>query len=163
MQSPNAMQIEMIGHVRCEVKERRHAPCQPSSQPGVLKRGFSGEVIIDARFEDALLDLESFSRIWLVYNFHLNSGYPLKVRPPRGGPKRGLFATRSPDRPSSIGLTSVRLLKRDGRVLHCDEMDLLDGTPILDIKPYIASVDAYPDANEGWLESQAWEPGREMK
>jgi tRNA (Thr-GGU) A37 N-methylase len=79
------------------------------------------------------------------------------VKPPRGGPVRGLFSTRSPHRPSSIGLTCVRLLSVEDDTILIDEMDMLDQTPVLDIKPYIPFADAFPNAKAGWVDEQNWE------
>jgi tRNA-Thr(GGU) m(6)t(6)A37 methyltransferase TsaA len=105
-------------------------------------------------FEASLTDLSGFSRIWLLWWFHQNEGWRPKVLPPRGRVgRRGLFATRAPYRPNPIGLTSVPLLEVKGRKLMIGPHDLLDGTPILDIKPYLPSVDSYPDESEGWLEA----------
>lgn len=110
-------------------------------------------------FEMALCDLGGFSRIWLLWWFHRNLGWRPKVLPPRGRVgRRGLFATRAPYRPNPIGLTSVPLLEIKGRKLIIGPHDLLDGTPILDIKPYLPSVDSFPAEREGWLESLL-EPG----
>ncbi|HVO31632.1 MAG TPA: SAM-dependent methyltransferase, partial [bacterium] len=101
-----------------------------------------------------LKDLESFSRIWVIFLFDRSGGFKLRIKPPRGGPKRGVFATRAPHRPSQIGLTSVAVLAVDaeaGRV-SVRGIDLLDETPILDLKPYLPMVDAWPEAGHGWLE-----------
>jgi len=91
--------------------------------------------------------------VWLIAFMHLN-GPRLRprVKPPRGGPKRGVLATRAPHRPNPIALSAVRLLAVRGRVLEVADLDLLDGTPILDIKPYIPDFDALPDASRGWLD-----------
>ena len=99
-------------------------------------------------------DVDGFSHLWLLAWFHLNGARrkPL-VRPPIGGPKRGVFATRAPHRPNPVGLTAVRLLRVRGRDLHVRGVDLIDGTPILDIKPYIPDYDAIDDATRGWLDS----------
>lgn len=104
-------------------------------------------------FELALHDLAGFDRVWLLAWFDRNSSWRPRVLPPRGpAVRRGLFATRSPHRPNPIGLTSVPLLSVEGRTLSIGPVDLLDGTPILDIKPYIPTVDSWPDARTGWLD-----------
>ena len=97
-------------------------------------------------------DLDGFDRIWLIFAFHLNDGWTSSVKPPRGGPKRGVLATRSPHRPNSIGLSAVELVSIEGRTLHLRGVDLLDGTPVLDIKPYVPYADAFPDARAGWID-----------
>jgi len=103
--------------------------------------------------EKVIQDLDGFERIWLIFAFHLSEGWKTCVKPPRGGPKRGVFATRSPHRPNSIGLSAVELLKIEGRTLYLRGVDLLDGTPVLDIKPYVPYADAFPDANAGWIDA----------
>lgn len=104
-------------------------------------------------FEQALEDLDGFERIWIVYQFHHNSEWKPKVMPPRGErTKRGVFATRAPYRPNPIGMSCVRLIKVDGLKVVIEGHDLLDGTPILDIKPYVPYADAFPDSKVGWLE-----------
>ena len=105
-------------------------------------------------FEQALEDLDGFERVWLVYEFHHNLNWKPKVLPPRGPHiKRGVFATRSPYRPNNIGLSCVELVKIEGRTISVKGFDLLDGTPILDIKPYLPSADAFPNARAGWTET----------
>lgn len=104
--------------------------------------------------ESALADLAGFERLWVISWLHRGGSWAPQVTPPRG-PRvaRGLFATRSPDRPNPIGLSVVRLLRIDGRNLHVNGIDLLDGTPILDIKPYVPYADAFPDSKAGWVDS----------
>lgn len=104
-------------------------------------------------FEQALEDLAGFERIWLIYAFHENNNWKPKTLPPRGPKqKRGVFATRSPYRPNPIGLSCVNLVGIEGLRLFVQESDLLDGTPILDIKPYLPYADSFPRARIGWLE-----------
>lgn len=109
-------------------------------------------------FEDALRDIEGFDYLWLISVFHRADGFRPTVLPPRSDLRRGVFATRAPRRPNPIGLTVVRLVRREGLTLFIAEVDLLDGTPILDIKPYVAWADAIPKAATGWLERPA-DPG----
>jgi tRNA-Thr(GGU) m(6)t(6)A37 methyltransferase TsaA len=97
-------------------------------------------------------DLGGFERIWLIFAFHLSDGWSSSVKPPRGGPKRGVLATRSPHRPNSIGLSAVELIRIEGRMLHLRGVDLLDGTPVLDIKPYVPYADAFPASRAGWID-----------
>lgn len=105
-----------------------------------------------SNFEQALQDLQGFDRIWILYWFHKNTGWKAKVSTPRGGAKRGVFATRSPHRPNPIGLSCVELLSIKGREIIIGKSDLIDGTPILDIKPYLINADAFPNCKQGWLE-----------
>ena len=110
--------------------------------------------------EKVIQDLSGFERIWLIFAFHLSEGWKNCVKPPRGGPKRGVLATRSPHRPNSIGLSAVELLKIEGRTLHLRGVDLLDGTPVLDIKPYVPYADAFPEAKAGWIDELDAQLGR---
>ncbi len=139
-----------IGVVHSHYKERFAAPRQPTLETPTAARI---ELKREMNLEQALQDLDGFSYIWVIYWMHLNRGWNPTVLPPRG-PKvrRGLFATRAPHRPNSIGLSAVRLLRIEGRNLHISGHDMLDGTPVLDIKPYIPYADAFPDAAHGWTE-----------
>jgi tRNA (adenine37-N6)-methyltransferase len=111
------------------------------------------ELLPGRNFEQALKDLAGFERIWVIAWLHLNENWQPTVIPPRG-PKvrRGLFATRSPHRPNPIAISALKLVRIEGLTLHVHGIDLLDGTPVLDIKPYVPYADAFPDAREGWLE-----------
>ena len=126
---------------------------------GKLFAGHPGRIELKPgmNFETALRDLEGFDRIWVIFLFHENEGWRPTTRPPvppKGKDRVGTFASRSPYRPNPIGLSCVRLLKVDGLTLYVDEADLLNGTPVLDIKPYIPMADAFPDAKAGWVEEQ---------
>ncbi len=145
-----------IGYFSCGYKEKYQLP----RQSGLLA-GYTGTVILNPghNFEQALHDLEGFERIWLLYNFHKNSYTKPKVMPPRGGVKRGVFATRSPHRPNSIGMSAVPLIAVRGRKVFVGDHDLLDGTPILDIKPYIDYCDSFTSKTLGWLDSVFEEEG----
>ena len=104
--------------------------------------------------EAALADLAGVERIWVVSWLDRGGTWSPMVRPPRGPRvRRGLFATRSPDRPNPIGLSAVKLMRIDGCDLHVRGIDLLDGTPILDIKPYLPYADAFPEAKAGWIDA----------
>jgi tRNA-Thr(GGU) m(6)t(6)A37 methyltransferase TsaA len=141
--------LTVIGHARTPWTRREDAPHQPSAAPDAI-----GTIEIDAPYRAGLADLDSFSRIWLLFVFDRSKGWAAAVKPPRGGPKRGVLATRAPNRPSPIGLTSAALTGVDlaAGLVQVRGIDLLDGTPIVDIKPYIPSIDAWPDAGHGWLE-----------
>ena len=105
-------------------------------------------------FETALEDLEGFDRIWVIFQFHLNNNWRPKVRPPVAPEKEriGVFATRSPHRPNPIGMSCVKLEKVEGLNIFVQDCDLLDESPVFDIKPYIPAADSFPDAKTGWLE-----------
>jgi tRNA-Thr(GGU) m(6)t(6)A37 methyltransferase TsaA len=114
------------------------------------------ELLPNRNLEHALEDLARWELIWVIFWFHLNSGWRPKVLPPRSTTgRKGVFATRSPHRPNPIGLSVVRLERIDGLTLHIRDADMIDGTPVLDLKPYIAYADAHPNAGTGWLEDAA--------
>jgi tRNA-Thr(GGU) m(6)t(6)A37 methyltransferase TsaA len=103
-------------------------------------------------FEHALQELERWEFIWVIFWFHLISGWRPKVLPPRSTTgRKGVFATRAPHRPNPLGMSAVRLERVDGLVLHIRDSDMLDGTPVLDLKPYVAYTDSHPDSSTGWL------------
>ena len=142
-------EFQPIGVVHSDCRYRYEAPRQ-----GVFASG-EGEIEIFSEFAgDAIADLAGFERIWVIFCFHLKCGkeWKAKVRPPlpAGGPCRSVFATRSPHRVNPIGLSCVELTGISGRKLLIRSMDMLDGTPVLDIKPYIPEADAFPDSVTGW-------------
>ncbi len=139
-----------IGVIRTPFSSIEKVPIQPR-----LRRGAEGIVEVEARFEEALSDLSGFSYIILIYHFHLSRGYKPKVRPFLDDEERGLFATRAPRRPNPIGMSVVRLKKVDGRRLYIKGIDVVDGTPLLDIKPYVPEFDLRKDARIGWLEGKS--------
>ena len=109
-----------------------------------------GVIEVDPAFEEGLLDIEGFSHLYVLWHFHKSEGYELLAHPPSDDRPHGVFATRSPQRPNPIGLTVVKLLRREGRMLHVRGVDMLDGTPVLDIKPYLSSVPP-EEIKRGWL------------
>ncbi len=113
-----------------------------------------GTIELRADMADAVLDLDGWPYLWVLFWFHLNETWRPRVTPPRSSKKRGVLATRSPYRPNPLGLSVVRLERVEGRVLHVAELDMLDGTPVFDIKPYLAWSDAIPDAGGGWLDDE---------
>ena len=145
-----SLALRPIGVVHSPFKERVDAPRQPSAARGVTG---TIEIFSGRNFEQALEDIQSFNFIWVLFWFHLNTTWKPKVSPPRSGLRRGVFATRSPYRPNPIGLSVVELCKVDGLILSVQSLDILDGSPVLDLKPYIPYTDSLPDANSGWLES----------
>lgn len=143
-----------IGFLRSPYTRRIDAPHQGTVVAGTQtgERALATLELHDWLDEKVLQDLEGFDRLWLIFAFHRSEGWKSSVRPPRGGPKRGVLATRSPHRPNAIGLSAVELVGIDGRTLHLRGVDLLDGTPVLDIKPYVPYADAFPDARAGWID-----------
>lgn len=125
-------------------------------QPGLNEQALSWlKIRGDLQPELALQDLDGFSHVWLIFVFHLNktSRYHAKVHPPRlGGESKGLFSTRTPHRPNNIGLSLVKLKSVEKDTLILSGADLVHGTPILDVKPYLPNVESIPDAKVGWLE-----------
>jgi tRNA (adenine37-N6)-methyltransferase len=142
-------EIRIIGRARTPWQRREDAPHQPSAAADA-----EGTLEIEPMYRAALADVDTFQRIWVLFLFHRSRGWAARVKPPRGGPKRGVFATRAPNRPSQIGLTSVAVQSFDlaTGVVRVRGIDMLDETPILDIKPYLPMVDAFPHAGHGWLD-----------
>ncbi|MEZ5565934.1 MAG: tRNA (N6-threonylcarbamoyladenosine(37)-N6)-methyltransferase TrmO [Gammaproteobacteria bacterium] len=146
------LQLRPIGIVRSDLKSKAEAARQPAASRATGRI----ELYPGRHFEHALEDLEGWERIWVVFWFHLNEAWRPKVLPPRSvSGRKGVFATRSPHRPNPLGLSAVRLTCIEGLTLHVADIDLVDGTPVLDIKPYVPYTDAYPDAATGWLEDEA--------
>jgi tRNA-Thr(GGU) m(6)t(6)A37 methyltransferase TsaA len=142
--------LEPIGIIRTPFKDKYAAPRQPFAE-GIIARG---KIVLNSghNFEQALADLDGFEKIWLIYQFDRNKNWKPKVLPPRGSSeKRGVFATRSPHRPNPLGLSLVTLREIKGRSIYIDGVDMLDKTPIFDIKPYLPSVESYPNARTGWV------------
>jgi tRNA-Thr(GGU) m(6)t(6)A37 methyltransferase TsaA len=144
-----------IGLVRTPFVDRVSAPRQPYAA-----RGARGTIELSPGhdYEHALSDLEGWDRLWVVFAFHLNPPgvWRPKVLPPRSaGKRRGVFSTRSPHRPNPIGLSVVRLEEVRGLSIHVSDVDMIDGTPVLDLKPYVPWADAFPGARTGWLEPLA--------
>jgi len=139
-----------IGVVHSPFRERAEAPRQTSAGRDVQGRI---ELFPENGFEHALEDLELWPYLWVIFWFHLNEGWKPKVLPPRSEKRRGVFATRAPYRPNPLGLSVVKLERVEGLVLHVSGLDMLDGTPVLDLKPYVKYADALDDAEGGWLET----------
>jgi len=147
--------FQPIGILRSPYANRIDAPHQSTVTEGTASGAEAPATLELADWVDerALKDLEDFERIWLIYVFDRNDGWRSTVKPPRGGPKRGVLATRSPHRPNAIGLSAVKVEKIEGKVLHLFGVDLLDNTPILDIKPYVPYADAFPNSAAGWIDA----------
>jgi len=143
--SENIIAFKAIGMIRSRHTAAERTPIQPA-----YAKGCKGEVEIFPEYEAGLDDLEGFSHIYLLYHFHRAGLVKLKVRPFLQDIERGLFATRAPCRPNPIGLSIVELLGREGNILHVDGLDILDGTPLLDIKPYTTKFDHVRTIRNGW-------------
>ena len=136
-----------IGVIHSPFKEPKGTPIQPTAA-----KGAPGIVEVFPEYAEGLKDLEGFSHIILIYHFHLVRGYKLRVKPYMDNELRGIFATRAPSRPNPIGLSVVRLVKVKGNILHVEDIDIVDGTPLLDIKPYVPQFDVREVERIGWLE-----------
>ena len=158
LQSPGKFQRQIVSGVMEEIrfkpvgviyspfKEPAGTPIQPTGA-----RGVAGTVEIQPEYAGGLRDLDGFSHIILIYHFHLSHGYRLEVKPFLDDSLRGVFATRAPRRPNAIGLSVVRLVRVDGCTLHIEDVDIVDGTPLLDIKPYVPKFDIAEGERIGWL------------
>src|SRR5689334_20170552 len=149
-QSKSRLVLEPIGFVRNALATKVEAARQPQAAEGMPAQV---ELLPGRHFEHALEDLAHWPWIWVIFWFHQNPGWRPKVLPPRSVTgRKGVFATRSPHRPNPLGLSVVRLERIEGLTLHILDADMLDGTPVLDLKPYIAYTDSHPDAGNGWLD-----------
>ncbi len=138
-----------IGVIHSPFTEKDRTPIQASRSEAI------GRVELDPTFADGLQDLDGFSHIILLYVFHRLQGYALHIKPFLDDQERGLFATRFPARPNPIGLSVVRLLAVHDNVLDIQGIDVLDGTPLLDIKPYVPEFDVRSDVRTGWYEHRS--------
>jgi len=136
-----------IGLIRTPFASPEGTPIQPATASGA-----EGRIEIFPDYAEGLQDLDGFERIWLIYWFDRGRPPAMRVIPFRDTVPRGLFATRAPSRPNPIGLSVVRLERIEGGTLFVRDVDILDNTPLLDIKPYVPEFDAYPDSRHGWLE-----------
>lgn len=137
-----------IGIIHSPYKTGEGIPCQG------YKSAQNGEVEILRRYEEGLTDIDGFSHLILLYFFHKSDPYSLKVRPFLDNDLRGIFATRHPGRPNPIGISVVKLLSRKENILRIAEVDMLDGTPLLDIKPYVPQFEGRKEIKIGWLENK---------
>jgi len=153
--SSPAFTIRPIGFVRSPYTDSKQIPKGPGAQHEA-----EGALELDAAFEAGLTDIEGFSHLYVLWVFDRSEGYDLMANPPIDDRPHGLFATRSPRRPNPIGLTVVRLLRREGPRLIVRGVDMLDGTPIVDLKPYLSSVPA-EEIRRGWVtEAEERNPDR---
>lgn len=141
------LRISPIGVVETPFHEPAGTPIQPSRANGA-----PGKVRVDPQFWAGLQDLAGFERIWLIYWLHQRQGSALLVTPFLDRQQRGVFATRAPVRPSPIGISAVRLIGIEEGVLTVADVDMVDGTPLLDIKPYVPEFDSYPTSRAGWFD-----------
>lgn len=135
-----------IGIIHTPFKRLDDMPVQPSAAQGIR-----GQIIINDEYRTGLSDLDGFSHVYLIYFFHLSEDYQLKVIPFLDDQVRGVFATRAPKRPNAIGLSVVKLIQIRSNIIDIENVDMVNDTPLLDIKPYVAEMEPVSDYKIGWL------------
>lgn len=141
---------EPIGIIHSPFHSIEGMPIQPKGA-----QEFQGYVQIFDKFTSGLKDLEGFSHIFLIYHFHNSKGYSLHTKPFLDETPRGVFATRAPKRPNPVGLSVVRLISIDHDIIFIQDVDILDGTPLVDIKPFVSDIDNRSDTLSGWMDDKA--------
>lgn len=150
------VKFKPIGIVHSDHVSAQETPIQPN-----YAKGCTGRAIVFPEFEEGLRDLDGFSHIYLIYHFHRAESPKLIVKPFLQDIERGVFSTRTPCRPNAIGLSVLELVRREGNTLHLDGLDILDGTPIIDIKPYTARFDQIETSRNGWHDEVDEETARQ--
>lgn len=145
-----AFSVRPVAVFRSPQRVHHDAPRQPRTTQGAPRP--EGRIVVRQGLQNLLQDLAGFSHLWVLFWCHCADGYNDLVTPPRDTRKRGLFATRAPHRPNPIGLSALELVRIEKRTLVVGDHDLLDGTPILDLKPYVPAYDAIPQARAGWVD-----------
>jgi len=141
--------LEPIGTIHTPHTDVKNMPIQP-----IAAEGIKGHIELLTKYVDGLKDLEGFSHITLLYRFHKIEGYELHVKPFLDTEKRGIFSCKAPKRPNAIGTSTVRLLGIEGNILHIEQVDMLNGTPLIDIKPFYPRYDNRDNVSIGWLEAK---------
>jgi len=141
------IEYKPIGVIHSPFKEPKGTPIQPAGAKGI-----DGTVEVFPEYTEGLEDIEGFSHIILIYHFHLSKKSLLKAKPFMDNEPHGVFAMRGPSRPNPIGISAVRLVRVEENTLHVQDMDIVDGTPLLDIKPYVPEFDIREVEKTGWLE-----------
>ena len=149
-----SMAVTPIGVVHSPFQWRDEAPRQPTV--GEPQRA---TIVLRPGMQNALKDFKGFEYCWVIFWFSYSRGWKQQIVPPRDTVKRGVLSTRSPDRPNAIGLSAVRLFEISGKRLLVGELDILDGSPVLDIKPYVSQYDSYPAQQCGWLDGERAQKG----
>ena len=143
----NKIKYIQIGIIHSPFKEPTGTPIQP-----IAAQGIDGTVEVFQEYTEGLKDIDGFSHVILVYHFHLSKESSLKVKPFMDDQTHGVFSTRAPNRPNPIGISVVQLVKIEGNILQVKDLDIVDGTPLLDIKPYVPEFDIRDAKKKGWLE-----------
>ena len=141
------IELNPIGIIHSPFTRLEGMPIQPAAAAGIR-----GTIEMFEEYHEGLKDLDGFSHIILLFHFHRSHGFNLHVVPFMDNQPRGLFATRAPRRPNQVGISVVQLDSIENGVLHIQNVDILDGTPLLDIKPYVPEFDSAADIRTGWLE-----------
>lgn len=139
--------IKSIGIIHTPHLDIKNMPIQPIAAEGII-----GHIELLPEYTKGLKDLEGFSHITLVYHFHKIQGFELEVIPFMDTEKRGIFACKAPKRPNAIGISTVKLIEIQGNIIHIEQVDMLNGTPLIDIKPFYPRYDNRENAKIGWLE-----------
>ncbi len=139
--------LNPIGIIHTPFKDINNMPIQP-----VAAEGIKGTIELLPEYVEGLKDLDGFSYITLIYHFHKVNGYQLQVIPFMDTEKHGIFACKAPKRPNSIGISTVKLTGIEGNIIHIEQVDMLDGTPLIDIKPFYPRYDNRENVSIGWLE-----------
>lgn len=145
----NPITFQPIGYVHSPHKTLDGMPIQPPAA-----KQFTGEIEVLPEYLEGLVGIEGFSRLMIFYHLHKSAGPLLVAKPFLDTTPHGVFATRIPRRPNALGFSVVKLMGRDGCILKIGDVDILDGTPVIDIKPYVPAFDAYPSERYGWFEGK---------
>lgn len=151
------IQIKPIGIIHTPHKESNNIPIQP-----IAAKGIEGYIELLPEYSSGLKDIEGFSHITLIYHFHKIQGFELQVIPFMDTIKHGIFACKSPKRSNAIGISTVRLISAKANVLNIEELDMLDGTPLIDIKPFYPKYDNRTNVKAGWLDKKGEIPESTM-
>jgi len=152
------IRLHPIGIIHTPHKDVVDMPIQP-----IAAQGIKGYIELNPEFAEGLRDLEGFSHITLIYFFHKIEGYELMVKPFMDTVEHGIFSTKAPKRPNPIGTSTVKLLGVEGSTVYIEMVDMLDGTPLLDIKPFFPKYDNRLDAKAGWLEKSTAVPAEKLR
>jgi tRNA-Thr(GGU) m(6)t(6)A37 methyltransferase TsaA len=144
---------QSIGTIHTPFKKVKGMPIQSKGS-----KGAKGTIALKKEFVEGLLDLDKFSHIYLIYHFHKSEGFNLNVIPFLDNKPHGVFATRAPKRPNSIGISVVKLISIKDNIIEIENVDMLDGTPLLDIKPYVSHFDIHHIEKNGWINDQTGYP-----
>ena len=147
-----------IGIIHTPHVTKENMPIQPLSAKGI-----KAKVVVNPEYADGLMDLEGFSHAILLYHLHESSGFDLHVKPFMDKVEHGIFATRAPRRPNAIGMSTVKVLGIEGNNILVEDVDILNVTPLIDIKPFFSKFDNRPDAVSGWLDENWHEKNKTLK